>query len=735
MLRNKTIPETTASGTPAVRLFSCDIFDTLLTRVVGSPASVFLLLGRRLAARGLIRCSPEAFQHARREAASRARINGAAEWPVVTLSAIYREMQFRFGMDDATRDAVMAEELALEAELLRPVPGARERLQRARQAGDRVAFLSDMYLDSTLLRGLLQQHDLSQNGDRVYVSCELGCGKAGGGSYRLMSQRESVAPGSVVHRGNDPRLDVLGAREAGVRSEPFPEGNLNRFEEMLEAYAAATDGLSSVMAGAARLARLQVPASTPREAALRDVAASVGGPAIASYVLWILLRAQAMRVRRLYFMARDGHIMLEMARRIAPALGLEIELKYLHGGRQAWFNATILETAPTDLFWAVDYGARDTTLAGFLARLDLAPSEIEEELAELGFPRETWDAPQAAAGVESLWAVPRHPPIRERLLQQSAARRAEVLGYFADEGLLQDDDWAVVDVGWSGRVLGAMNRILETRGGHVPAAFFFARAVDHVDHALRSDVPVHAWFSDYVEGTGMCGRVKELYLELFCGASQGVTTGFERVGGRHRPVHERDNPPLDAWGLAIVHDSMTAFADHLWLGDGVLVDADMRPAVADVLEAFVRTPSESEAAAWGAYPFEYGRTGVVTASIAEPYTARHALQALRNGYITTRSGTQWTQASMARTPRATRFLLRACLGARLLAGHMRRSMLARAARFRGSADAVSRAADPALDSAMPATQALAAAVPAAPMPKVLVVPRTVEAVPDANAQD
>jgi FMN phosphatase YigB (HAD superfamily) len=673
-----TVPAVAARTPRSDLLFSCDIFDTLLTRAVGSPASLFLVLGRRLAARGLIRCSPVAFRTARRAAAVMAG-GGSAEAPqLATIQWIYRELQFRLALDDATRDAIMAEELALEAELLRAVPGARERLEQARQAGYRVAFLSDMYIDSAHLGEFLRQHGLGADGERVYVSCELGCGKAGGRSYRLMASQETVLPGAVLHYGNDARLDIRGAQAAGMRSEAFLQGNLNRFEELIEAHAVTTDGLSSAMAGAARLARLQVPATTARAAALRDVAASVGGPALASFVVWLLLRSSGMGVRRLYFMARDGHIMLEMARRLAPKLGVDIGLHYLHGGRKAWFNATILDTEPGDLFWANDYGAKETTVAGFLARLDLDPDDIAAELAELGYDRDAWDAPLGAGGADSLWSIPGHPRVRERLLQDSAAQRAAVLAYFADEGLLDDDEWAVVDVGWSGRVIGAMNRILETRGSRVPAAFFFARAVDREDHALRNSVPVHAWFSDYVERRGMCGRVKELYLELFCGASQGVTTHYQLLDGRSRPVHVTGNPPLDEWGLAVVHETMTAFADQLWLGDGVLADADMRPAVADVLEALIRTPSPAEAEAWGAYPFEYGRTGVVVASIAESYAVRHAVKALRNGYITTRAGTQWPEASMALTPRGTRLLLRTCMAARQLAGRLRRRLLASA---------------------------------------------------------
>jgi hypothetical protein len=43
--RAATTPAASSAGADA-DLFSCDIFDTLITRVVGKPSSLFLLLGR-----------------------------------------------------------------------------------------------------------------------------------------------------------------------------------------------------------------------------------------------------------------------------------------------------------------------------------------------------------------------------------------------------------------------------------------------------------------------------------------------------------------------------------------------------------------------------------------------------------------------------------------------------------------------------------------------------------------
>jgi FMN phosphatase YigB (HAD superfamily) len=324
------------SDTPDIALLSCDVFDTMLVRIVGAPSAVFLILGKRLQARGLIRCSPEAFARARIEANRRARRNAGRG---VGLADIYHELQFSMDLSDAEREAIRAEELTLEAELLRPVPGAAERLAEARAAGQAVAFLSDMYLDSSFLRGQLERHGLLAEGDGCYVSCEAGCGKEDGRAYRIMAEREGVPPGSVLHRGNDPRADVAGARAAGVGAEPFLEGNLNRYEDALEAHTYATQGLSSVMAGAARLARLSVPAASPREEVLRDVAASVGGPTVVSFMLWLLRRAQRLGIRRLYFPAPDGHLLVRVAESLARKLGVECEPMVIPGAKQ-WDEVT-----------------------------------------------------------------------------------------------------------------------------------------------------------------------------------------------------------------------------------------------------------------------------------------------------------------------------------------------------------------------------------------------------------
>jgi FMN phosphatase YigB (HAD superfamily) len=645
-------------------IFSCDVFDTVITRAVGASVSVFLLLGRMLSARGTIRVSPEAFARLRREAARRAKVNQGACY---TLRHIYGEVQFAMGLSDAERDAIMTEELTLEARLVRPVPGARERLARVRESGTRVVFLSDMYMGTQPIRSLLERYGLCGEGDGCYVSCEIGATKLGGKAFRAMAELESVPLHRIRHYGNSHGADIASARKVGVRAKPFFEGNLNRYEETLESHAFATDGLASVLAGASRLARLSVRADSPGDVALRDAAAGVGAPALVAYVLWILLRSRELGIRRLYFLARDGFIMLEIARRLIEKLGLDCEARYLYGGRKAWYVPSITGVAPEDLFWALDYASPDASIEKFLGRLDLAPAEIEEALDELGHPRATWARARSRQEQQALLEIPAHPAVREILLSRAAARREEVLAYFEQEGLLKHPDWAVVDVGWSGRLLGAMNKILRTGGAEVRTAFFFARFSDREKHNL-DPVSVLPYFSDRIRRQGHAGVLNELYLEMFCGADEGPTVGYRKGPGGIVPILEKErNEVLTRWGLPIVHETILSFADHLWLEPGLVgLSADARPAVSQLLQAFTRSPTVPEANAWGIYPFEYGLNGAVTATIATPFTVRQLLRILVTRKVKGRRGTEWTAASVAMSPSGIRLL-----GRTLLAIHRR----------------------------------------------------------------
>ena len=59
------------------------------------------------------------------------------------------------------------------------------------------------------------------------------------------------------------------------------------------------------------------------------------GPVMFSYVEWIIDQAKKRNIDRLYFLARDGFLLYEIAKRICKAREIDIDCRYLYCSRQS----------------------------------------------------------------------------------------------------------------------------------------------------------------------------------------------------------------------------------------------------------------------------------------------------------------------------------------------------------------------------------------------------------------
>lgn len=318
-----------------LRLLCVDVFDTLLTRAVGEPSSVYLLLGQKLFDEGLIALPPETFARARAlaEKRERARVTGTGD---IDLCGGYRELAHA---QPALRERVnemMSEELAMEARLIRAVPGALEELGHARNRGLPVAFVSDMYLPHAFLQSQLDRLGFWQPGDRLFVSSACGFMKARDGAlFRHVLAGYGLQPHEALHVGNHAEDDCAQARRVGLHTVHVPQANPNRYERALEQHRWSSAGASSLLAGASRMARLHARAQTEHERALVDVAAGVGAPVIVSFLVRTLHQAHAQGIARLYHLSREGQILHRLALILCRRMNLPIENRYLHVSRRA----------------------------------------------------------------------------------------------------------------------------------------------------------------------------------------------------------------------------------------------------------------------------------------------------------------------------------------------------------------------------------------------------------------
>lgn len=615
-----------------IKVASFDIFDTVVTRRVGEPRAAFLLLGRRLFEANEIDTSPHAFARARTDAEIRTFRNAGGLDSSVSLRDIYAELANALHWSVQVTDGIYARELELENELLVAIPDGRRRVERARERGEQVVFVSDMYLPSAFLEGMLRDRGLFVDGDTVIVSNELCASKATGRLWPLVLKQLKVFPEHVHHVGNDERSDGRSAEKAGLSAEVVGENNPNRYERALEKHAEATDGLSSVLAGASRLARLNPP--DPDRRALSDVAAGVVAPFVIGNLLWTLEVARKENLAALFFVARDGQVLCDVAEALAERVGYTGELTYVYGSRQAWSLGGLTRSNPEALNAIVpDAGDVDATLRQVLARLEVTPEEIALPLSHAGFHRATWGRPIAAGQAAELrQLLTQHPDVSRLVRDNSKRARDLALGYLDQVGAVTDKPIGFVDLGTGATLFNSLGAMLDSIGQGPPMGFYFG---------LRSKIPDMGfgkpltYVRDEDEGTGFLNTPGLLTLvELACTADHGSVLGYEDVKGTVIPIFdENGNEPVVDWGLPIIRQTVRRVAEEMLLEPDLvsIQGIDLRPAILDVFEEFWTSPTTEEAQAWGAYPFEDGwgtqsyrhpiaeARGVVDAFRRQPY--------------------------------------------------------------------------------------------------------------------
>lgn len=640
-----TLSDKIESPTLEKRATSFDVFDTAMTRVVGSADSVFLMLGKRLSQRSLIAVSPETFARAR----SRAEFQALKNLGEVTMADIYAEVQRSLGLTREQCEALIEEEYAVEGDLLRPVPIIRKAIQAARAEGRKILFISDMHKTSAFIRNQLERRGLWQSGDSCYVSCEVGTSKGLGGLFKHVLREEGLSPSNLFHTGDNLHSDVFSAQRLGIRAKHFPEGLLNRYESLLESESWATNCLSAVMAGASRLTRLSMPAASAGEAALRDVAAGVMAPVLAGYVLFVLQRARALGLKRLYFVSRDGQILLRIARRLVEKLSIACELRYLHGSRLSW-NQPTLENLDETWIWSP---LKDRcSVSRLLDRLNVKPDEVREELLEAGFAEKDWTGVLPPKRVRELRRFLEVETVKQLVFRKASEQRTVLLDYFKQEGLLDSTPKGLVDLGWSGSLSKALLRAVNTSRA-TPIQFFYYGVTNASLVGLDN---LEAYAYDFRRNLGDLRLIeqKNPLLELFCSADHGTVIRFRREAGQVHPVLEQErNQPVLNWGLEQVWETVDSFMEHLCLDrDLINLQADLRPVSEKLMRAFLLEPSRAEARAWGGIPWEehVSSEGSVSYPWAKPLNLLQLLKACTRFTVPGHFQYAWMGGSIAMSP-------------------------------------------------------------------------------------
>ena len=619
--------DSASSAVPGV--YSFDVFDTCLARRFIRPADLFHVLAEKMLAarqpsgefgqaevRELVADRKSAEQTARQ-------LHVDEDILIDDIYGAFRSLP-KWGIDV---NDMRLEEIDLELESVRPIRCIGNRIEQLRAAGKRIVFISDMYLPSAVIRRMLVERGLALGNEPVYVSGELGVTKRSGKLFEHVLAREGLRPPQLRHVGDSIVGDFLAAKRRRVKATLLTHALPNRFEEVLRDGSADQPVVAARIAGLCRVTRLMAEPDPHLPAAAVELAADVVAPLLTGFVLSALQTARRQRIERLYFVARDGQIL----RRVAQSLSADADspaLRYLYGSRQAWLLAAVFEPTREDLEFAL-LGGQSSAPRHCLARLQVQPESIANVLSRHGFEPGDWDRQLTVMERKRLWDVVLDPGVSVLILSNADKAREVALSYFRQEGLLDDESWALVDVGWTLRAQAALKKILASAGQSHTAGYYLGLS------RLRYSSPDYGratgWLLEEAEaeapdqGATSLFQNKGLIDQLFTMADHGSTRGYRRDGSTIVPdlAPMSSGPRRDAF-LTTVRRAVVTFADEVAMDHRVSSNVDeFRNAARRTVNAYLTHPrrTDAEAIAWATISDDPNE--LRDAPLARPLGPRH----------------------------------------------------------------------------------------------------------------
>lgn len=660
------VPELLAAlADPRTRLISFDVFDTVITRRVSEPAALPLLLGTRLRAENLIHCTPEVFARIRLDCERRARRNRLGN--EVTLRQIYEEMVFGLPLGDRLPDLMKAE-IDAEAEAISVIPRMQPMVEMARSRFGRVVFISDTYLPHIFLEGRLQSLGLLRSGDRLYVSSDFGVQKGDGRLFRIVLEQEGLEPAALFHCGDSLQYDVTAARAMGIRGHRFIDAIPSASEAALNGYTLHTSGASALLAGAARLARLEGAHLESDARAVWDTGASVTGPLVFLYASWIIERARQMGLRRLYFLARDAYLpYLAVQALLRARTEYDLEPHYVYGSRLTY--ATLDVDRVDAQVWdnLMTHGGQPYATIDELQLACMSDTAtFETHLAGLGFTQRDWKRPLST---HELGSIRDHalsdPAFGGAILDGLRSSQKLAREYLAQNGFDPEVGIALIDSGWTTKSHAPLFRFLQAEGCRNLRVFYIGVKSE------ATEIPSEAIDVFLFDRSRQKGVMRDhLYypraVETLLLADHGRTVAFRRRDGIVEPVlAELESADFlrqyfDAYRQGLLTFVERASATALDVGR----PHDLRQVAERLVARFWLEPSVDEAHLWSQLQWEWDPHGNVTYPLARPYRISDAVRAFTEAGFPECHPQFWAAGARQLTPAPTRHVLSGAIALR-----------------------------------------------------------------------
>ncbi|MBE8952969.1 MAG: glycosyltransferase [Quinella sp. 1Q7] len=522
-----------------------DVFDTLIMRTVARPAHVNEIIGLKVA--DLLGRDID-FPKLRLAAEARAREVCGRD---VTLDDVYKNFSALSGLDAATCEKIRELEISTEVKLCVPRTEVVELFNHARAVGKQVWLISDMYMQTRDLERLLSKCGVA-GFDRLLISCETGLRKDTAAIWDDLAAKNFNDPKKLTHIGDNETSDIqlssdrkFGAYHLMSAFNLFSQVPFGR--SLIEQLGGKLSLYAGICLGVALAKKFQSPfrlhdALTRGSNRLvvfdfRELGYWFYGAPLLTFMLWLIQRSRADKIRRLIFLARDGYFLQPLYKFVTELLKLEpLPSDYFLTSRRAVTVASIRNIAQAKELTSLRF--EGTTKKFFRERFGL----------DLGDDTEVIVPDKDVELIHGLMDA--HA---DEILSRAATERAAYEKYIA--GLGGDlDGCGVVDMGYSGTI----QYYLQQLTGKIFTGYYFATSATNRFGAEASE-RLRGCFTenDNYATTNSAVYRYQLLFETILTAPDAQLKNFDAAGNAVYGAPEPGQIHID--DISAIHDGIKDF--------------------------------------------------------------------------------------------------------------------------------------------------------------------------------
>ena len=447
---------------------SFDLFDTLLVRRIHDPDLVKLPVARyisSLAAQAGLNWSwnrvqklRDTIEKAHRQQTGEQFEDCEACYPRFmeeTLAAVFGEK-----MAPGLLARVTEYELAMESTMLVARAEFVAWLRELKGQGKRIFIMSDIYLPAAHLEQLALRAGLMEYAEAVVSSADSFLAKASGKAFPLLQEKYGLDKGSWLHVGDNPISDGLRPAEFGIPALVLHDGTEKWRKAIVKRHYNYSDGRPFWRGRCLQQLMMPLEAENKARHPLYVEGYNFFAPLIGVFVQRIAERCRELKIRKVFFLSREGWTFKKVWETVVPTLFPDGQLpavEYLYVSRMALAGASCawqgLTRTNADIAF-LPLGNSDFRDVCRIFDLEVEPLRPHLQRHKL--------APETTLSPHHPGYDPRNRLRFNEMLEDDqfqAAVRGQVRPYndglqryLDDLGFFGGGDVALVDIGWLGTI-------------------------------------------------------------------------------------------------------------------------------------------------------------------------------------------------------------------------------------------------------------------------------------------